>query len=547
LILTWLATAAVLVSCGPAAASSVLAGARPSAPPSPTAFLPLEPSATPAELRLWMAPDIPETLRLTVLDAARAGAQPVRVVAAETDSTVRLVADGETPVADWVYALTAPFPTVDDAVSLDQLVANWRSTDSAALPLFVDPVTAAAMTAVLGTPGMSVVIVPEDQSLVDASWNRRPSRAVVPFEDLDVRWKVLRVGDVSPLDNDAGLPSYPLERSYGLSGDVGSIAAIEATLRAGSDIWPLTNRRRDHMTVVAMTGVTALTRATAWEMDRQGVTFPARDIGDWLRSADITHISNEVSFTPACPAPLPDQTALVFCSAPRYLDLLKDVGTDVVELTGNHELDAGTEAFLGTLDLYRQQGWPFFGGGANVTSARDPVLFEHNGNRIAFLGCNEAGPPGDWASEDRPGSTPCGADRMTGEVQALRQQGYLPIFTFQWHEHYTPVPPESQQEAFRAAAESGAVAVSGSQAHQPQGFEFRDGAFIHYGLGNLFFDQMWSNETRQEFVDRYVFYEGRLVSVELLTAYLEDWSRPRPMTPEERAAFLANMFTASGW
>jgi len=32
-----------------------------------------------------------------------------------------------------------------------------------------------------------------------------------------------------------------------------------------------------------------------------------------------------------------------------------------------------------------------------------------------------------------------------------------------------------------------------------------------------------------------------------LTAYLEDWARPRPMTPEERASFLEGIFRASGW
>jgi poly-gamma-glutamate synthesis protein (capsule biosynthesis protein) len=58
---------------------------------------------------------------------------------------------------------------------------------------------------------------------------------------------------------------------------------------------------------------------------------------------------------------------------------------------------------------------------------------------------------------------------------------------------------------------------------------------------------MWSEDVRKEFVDRYVFYDGRLVSVELLTAYLEDWARPRPMTPEERASFLEGIFRASGW
>ena len=54
--------------------------------------------------------------------------------------------------------------------------------------------------------------------------------------------------------------------------------------------------------------------------------------------------------------------------------------------------------------------------------------------------------------------------------------------------------------------------VSGSQAHQPQALEFVDERLIHYGLGNLFFDQYDVSEaTRQGFIDRHVFYDGRYI------------------------------------
>ncbi len=136
---------------------------------------------------------------------------------------------------------------------------------------------------------------------------------------------------------------------------------------------------------------------------------------------------------------------------------------------------------------------------------------------------------------------------MAGAVAELRASGYLPIFTFQWNEYYQPKPSTSQRRDFRAVAAAGAVIVSGSQAHQQQSFEFYENGFIHYGLGNLFFDQMWSIATRQEFIDRHVFYDGKHISTEILTAFLEDFAQPRPMTDEERSFFLDNIFTASGW
>jgi poly-gamma-glutamate synthesis protein (capsule biosynthesis protein) len=104
-------------------------------------------------------------------------------------------------------------------------------------------------------------------------------------------------------------------------------------------------------------------------------------------------------------------------------------------------------------------------------------------------------------------------------------------------------------------ADKGATVVSGSQAHYPHIMEFRGDSFIHYGLGNLFFDQMTYilpsgeviDETRREFYDRHVFYDGKYLGVELLTGMLEDYSRPRPMTEAERNAFLSEYFYLSGW
>ena len=132
-------------------------------------------------------------------------------------------------------------------------------------------------------------------------------------------------------------------------------------------------------------------------------------------------------------------------------------------------------------------------------------------------------------------------------VSALREQGYLVVFTFQWPESISPYPLPDQVIDFRQAAGAGAVIVNGSQAHRPQAMEFYSGSFIHYGLGNFFFDQMHDLALRQEFVDRHVFYHGRHISTELLTAMLEDYAQPRPMTAEERGQLLEEIFRVSGW
>ena len=104
-----------------------------------------------------------------------------------------------------------------------------------------------------------------------------------------------------------------------------------------------------------------------------------------------------------------------------------------------------------------------------------------------------------------------------------------------------------QVKDFRFLADSGASLVLGSQAHYAQTMEFYNNIFIHYGQGNLFFDQMgdqsWMPKgIRREFLDRYVIYNGKLISMELITAMLEDYSRPRLMTDFERTGFLQEYF-----
>ncbi len=293
-----------------------------------------------------------------------------------------------------------------------------------------------------------------------------------------------------------------------------------------------------------MTGVTALSRTIASRMESNGVTYPSERVRGLLREHDLLHISNEVSFTDDCPGPM---RGTRFCSDPRYIRLLADVGTDIVELSGNHNLDWGPEAARRTLDMYRARGWRWFAGGRDHLEAHRPLTITHHGNRLAFIGCNPVGPPYAWADRGHPGSATCDVPAMQRQVRRLRARGHLPIVTFQHWETYQYAPTAQQVEDFGLMSAAGAAIVSGSQAHHPQGFAFHRGRLVHYGLGNLFFDQMQTLGTRQGIVDTHVFHRGRHLSTRLSTTLLEDYSQPRPTTPAEREQLLESVFAASGW
>ena len=539
----------ILTSCNMSASSPA---STPSERPEPTQTVPMDPTMTPfvpdletptpGILHLWLSQALPPTLKVTIHEMTSVGNRPVEMVEQMDTADVRVEAAPEVPLAEWIYAVVAPFPTLRDGISWEDLNLVWNGEHPDIETIYLPEENFYTIEGIFKRSPASNAVIIEEGKLLEQAWLDPAGIAIIPFESLEPRWKVLELDGISPIRKDFNPEIYPLTAVFGLSGKPNDLAGLLENLE-----WPRSNRSPEKLTILVMTGVTALTRATAWTMELKGITYPAEIIGPLLLDADITHISNEVSFYDSCPEPKPTREGLIFCSDPDYIQLLQAIDVDIIELTGNHLEDYGEEPFLDTLEMYHENGWGIFGGGKDLEEALQPFLIEHHGNKLAFLGCNSVGPTSVLAKEESAGATPCDYDSLFPQLQQLRAEGYLTIFTFQWNEYYRPKPTTEQVENFRAAIEAGAVIVSGSQAHQPQSMEFYGDGFIHYGLGNLFFDQMWSIEVRQEFIDRHVFYYGKYISTELLTAFLEDYAQPRLMTEEERRYFLEEIFSASGW
>ena len=528
-ILIYILCFLLLAACAPVA----VATATPALPPSSIPTLPAA-TNTPMPSALWVSPAVPAAL----LDLAKTWNIPLTADPSLASQKLDMADSGSL----WIYALVAPFATVTDDVTNQDLLSVWSASSSGPLAgrgLLMAESTLEAFTALWGEPASGVVKIVPSAQLIDSAWTES-AWAIIPFEDIQPKWKVLSVDGQSPLRKNFDANVYPLKISF----DVTS-SAFEL---------PNSNRDASKLATVVLTGVTALVRATAATMELKSVTYPGELVGDWMREADVAHISNEVPFDAACPPPNFSYTNLLLCSDPKYLDLFLDVGTDIIELTGDHFADRGVNAMLNTLAIYKQNDLPYYGGGVNAEEARKPVLMNVNGNKIAFMGCNGKLKYAK-ATDTVPGAADCDYDFFVDQIRELKAQGYMVIFTFQHEECYYAGPCYTHLEGFHKVADAGADVVSGSQAHYPHIMEFRGDSFIHYGLGNLFFDQMYYtlpdgtviDGTRREFLDRHVFYDGRYLGVEFLTAMLEDFSRPRPMTETERTAFLSEYFNLSGW
>ncbi len=511
------------------------------------------PTATPTQIQpgaLYLADEIPVPWHEVLAQQTE-----LKLAGSSADARMFLsiipAAEGQAEYASFsrVYAVVAAFPTIADAVTLDELKGLWAgNAGDTFTQLLMSEETGRLLQAEWGSAASAnTVTVLTAADLLDAAWKSASALAIIPFEELVPRWKVLKINGVSPLDKPLQVENYPLAFTFHLVGQKGFESVDGGTAALIAAALPATNRDESKMTVVVMSGTTALVRTTAYKIETHGVEYPIADIKDWFLSADVRHVSNEISFSQDCPDPDPWTTSLRFCSKLAYLPVLQGLGINVVELTGNHLNDYGADKLAETIAIYKENGIQYFGGGLNLEDAQQPLEIVNNGNKLAFIGCNYVGPKSDFATEESAGSAPCDLAAYNARIAELKSQGYVVFATFQHNEVYVYMYDEAYQTAFIDAAQAGADVVQGSQAHFPMGFEFSGNSLIHYGLGNLLFDQMDYPVvgTRREFVDRHIVYDGKYINTELLTAYLTDWSRPVPMTSAERAQFLTDIFKAS--
>lgn len=425
-----------------------------------------------------------------------------------------------------LYLPVVSFPSLQTTLTSDELEAILRGELDERL--VVDTATFNQLTE-LGIQLHPQTRLVEPDSLFNILWRERNTIALLPFDQLKVRYRVLWLDDQHPINQ---LDSYPL--------------AFESDSP---------NFNPEKLTRITLSGVTALTRQTRVALDEWGVEWASEGIVEYVQQSDYFHISNEVSIFPTCPQTNGETLGGTssMCSKPEHFELLRLLNVDIVELSGNHNNDYGYDAYLNTLAFYRENGMQTVGGGETLAEAQEPLRLIDNENQIAILACNAVGPYYALVNEDaqlaggvRPGAASCDGDWLQNSIRQLSTSGYQVIVTVQHQEFEEYIPTDTQRFDFRQIADWGANAVLGTSAHKPQIFEFYqtstgDIAYLHYGMGNLYFDQpFWGN--MRFFMNTVMIYDNNLLTIDLFPGIIDDNVRPRLMSLDERLNFLHFMF-----
>ena len=213
------------------------------------------------------------------------------------------------------------------------------------------------------------------------------------------------------------------------------------------------------------------------------------DVLNVLKHSDLFYVNHEYCISDKG-MPL-EGKYYTFRAKPERMELLKQMGTDLVSLANNHVFDYGAEALYDTADLLDEAGIPYVGGGRNIEEAKRPIYYIVDGIKIGFVAASngERIKYTPQATETSPGILRAYDTTEYNEVirAAAKECDYL-IAYIHWGTEDSNYLNADQQAWGREFLSSGADIVVGGHPHVLQGIEYVDEKPIIYSLGDFWFN-----------------------------------------------------------
>lgn len=216
----------------------------------------------------------------------------------------------------------------------------------------------------------------------------------------------------------------------------------------------------------------------------------SKDLIETMQNADVMCLNNEFTYSNGG-APLPSK-AYTFRANPSRVDILKELGVDLVGLANNHVYDYGKEALFDTFDTLDNAQIPYIGAGRNLEEATNPLYMTIDGKTVAFVAASRAekNKMTPQATETEPGILRCyDTELFLQEIREARENADFVIAYVHWGTEYSYDLEDVQLTTGKEYLNAGADAVIGAHPHCLQGMEYYNGKPIIYSLGNFWFNE----------------------------------------------------------
>jgi poly-gamma-glutamate capsule biosynthesis protein CapA/YwtB (metallophosphatase superfamily) len=219
-------------------------------------------------------------------------------------------------------------------------------------------------------------------------------------------------------------------------------------------------------------------------------------------------------------------------------------GFDLMSVATNHIKDCGIMkswcdyAFFDTLQNLHRVGIKTVGGGRNLTQALQPVVYNLNGIRFAFVALGDSKMDRVvFAGEEHPGIAELTFENIRQAIRQARLQADVVIALPHWGSEDISLPNWLQKQQALALIGAGADLVVGNHTHVIQSIQQIDGVPVFYSLGNFVFDQ-GLRDHRQSIIVLVKFRGKQLVGYDLIPAHTDADGQIHVADPDEKAEIL---------
>ncbi len=377
----------------------------------------------------------------------------------------------------------------------------------------------------LSSSWVQISLPDAEQILTEGS----PYVAVMDWSEITPNMRSLLVDGHHPSD-----PNYPLRDEWSLHSSPGFEGAAEELAP-----WLVQELTFDAVIHISAVGDVMLDRALGEAVLAGDVGYPFAQIEGVLSTADMIVGNLESALGDLG---TPENKGYTFRAPKETAETLSLAGFDLLSLANNHAMDFGAEGLMQAIQLLDARGINTVGAGADDAAAHNPVIFEMNDVKIAFLAYVDV--PVEFrgfdarawiAGENRPGVAWAEPMRIHTDVTAALSQAELVVVIL--HSGYENViqPSPPQVAAAHAAIEAGAKLVIGHHAHVLQPIELLSDGVIAYGLGNFAFEDAGPPETGL----LNIWIDARGVrELELVPFLLDIDGRPFPASEDLSSAIL---------
>ncbi len=287
-----------------------------------------------------------------------------------------------------------------------------------------------------------------------------------------------------------------------------------------------------NITRIVAGGDVMLSRHVSTKIKSLGELAPWKKISDFFKQADISFLNLEVPLSDRYPTP---SSGMSFIAPTEYANGLIFSGIDIVSVANNHSANFGQKVFEDNLDTLKTNNILACGGGMNDVEARTPKIIEKNGIKFSFLCYNAI--TGGLAADSDSGTAflsiepwyrdnEANIKKLEEDIKSAKKISDVVIVSPHWGVEYKLAPNSSQQKVAKRMIDAGADLIIGTHPHVVQASEYYKGKYITYSLGNLIFDQEWSQETKQGIILENYFYKNKQVSANIIPIQIKDYHEP---------------------